>query len=92
MAGHDDRGQLLIQGKSARHADQATAARLASSLACRDALLERGVDLGSYSSDASAADLVTLEAELVDDAAGRITRRVPKHASGIQGSSRLVAT
>jgi len=40
--------------------DQATAARLALSLACRDALLERGVDLGSYNSDGSAADLVDL--------------------------------
>jgi pimeloyl-ACP methyl ester carboxylesterase len=39
---------------------QATAERVALSLACRDALLERGVDLGSYNSDASAADLVDL--------------------------------
>jgi pimeloyl-ACP methyl ester carboxylesterase len=40
--------------------DQATAERLALSLACRDALLEKGVDLGFYNSDASAADLVDL--------------------------------
>ncbi len=39
---------------------EANAERLALSLACRDALLESGVDLGSYSSDASAADLADL--------------------------------
>ena len=43
-----------------RSPDEATAERLALSLDCRDALLERGVDLGSYNSDASAADLVDL--------------------------------
>ncbi len=40
--------------------DEAMAAQLASSLACRDALLEKGVDLGSYNSDASVADLADL--------------------------------
>ena len=44
--------------------DEAMAAQLASSLACRDALLEKGVDLGSYNSDASAADLVDLRGVL----------------------------
>jgi len=41
-------------------AAEAGAERLALSLACRDALLSSGVDLGSYNSDASAADLVDL--------------------------------
>jgi pimeloyl-ACP methyl ester carboxylesterase len=41
-------------------AEEATAERVALSLACRDALLDSRVDLASYNSDASAADLVDL--------------------------------
>jgi len=40
--------------------EEATAERLALSLACRDELLSDGVDLASYNSDASSADLVAL--------------------------------
>jgi pimeloyl-ACP methyl ester carboxylesterase len=40
--------------------DQANAARLALAMGCRDALRDSGVHLGSYHSDASAADLVDL--------------------------------
>jgi len=43
-----------------RSPEEATAERLALSLACRDALLSSGVDLGSYNSDTSSADLVDL--------------------------------
>ena len=41
-------------------AEEATAERLALSLACRDELLSEGVDLASYNSDASSADLSDL--------------------------------
>lgn len=53
------RGDMMVMARDLS-AGEAMAERLALSLACRDELLSEGVDLGSYNSDASSADLVDL--------------------------------
>ncbi len=60
------RDDMMVMARD-RSTGEAMAERLALSLACRDELLSEGVDLASYNSDASSADLSDLRRVLGHD-------------------------